>query len=50
VLFVGAAIGRISIVDVLRTIWPFYLSILACCVVAYVPALSLWLRGVEGGC
>jgi tripartite ATP-independent transporter DctM subunit len=47
VLFVGAAIGRISIVDVLRTIWPFYLSILGVLlVVAYVPALSLWLPGV----
>jgi TRAP-type C4-dicarboxylate transport system permease large subunit len=47
VLFVGAAIGRISIVDVLRTIWPFYLAILGVLlVVAYVPALSLWLPGV----
>ena len=47
VLLVGAAIGRISIVDVLRTIWPFYLAILGVLlVVAYVPALSLWLPGV----
>jgi len=34
-------------VDVLRTIWPFYLSILGVLlVVAYVPALSLWLPSV----
>jgi tripartite ATP-independent transporter DctM subunit len=47
VLFVGTAIGRISIVDVLRTIWPFYLAILGVLlVVAYVPALSLWLPAV----
>jgi tripartite ATP-independent transporter DctM subunit len=47
VLFVGTAIGRISIIDVLRTIWPFYLAILGVLlVVAYVPALSLWLPGV----
>jgi len=29
VLFVGTAIGRISVIEVLRTIWPFYLAILA---------------------
>jgi TRAP-type C4-dicarboxylate transport system permease large subunit len=47
VLFVGAAIGRISIVDVLRTIWPCYLAILGVLlVVAHVPALCLWLPGV----
>jgi tripartite ATP-independent transporter DctM subunit len=47
VLFVGAAIGRISIVAVLRTIWPFYLAILCVLLtVAYVPALSLWLPGI----
>jgi tripartite ATP-independent transporter DctM subunit len=47
VLFVGAAIGRISIVAVLRTIWPFYVAILCVLLtVAYVPALSLWLPGI----
>jgi tripartite ATP-independent transporter DctM subunit len=44
VLFVGAAIGRISIGEVLRTIWPFYLAVLGVLlVVAFVPQLSLWL-------
>jgi tripartite ATP-independent transporter DctM subunit len=44
VLFVGAAIGRISVAQALRTIWPFY--VVALCVlmlVTYIPALSLWL-------
>jgi tripartite ATP-independent transporter DctM subunit len=44
VLFVGTAIGRISMGEALRTIWPFYLTALAVLlVVAYVPILSLWL-------
>ena len=44
VLFVGTAIGKISIGDTLRTIWPFYLAVLAVLlVVAFVPELSLWL-------
>jgi tripartite ATP-independent transporter DctM subunit len=44
VLFVGTAIGEISIADALRTIWPFYLATLAVLlVVAFVPELSLWL-------
>ena len=44
VLFVGTAIGKISVGHVLRTIWPFYLAVLAVLlVVAFVPTLSLWL-------
>jgi tripartite ATP-independent transporter DctM subunit len=44
VLFVGAAIGKIGIGQDIRTIWPFWLAGLAVLlVVAYVPALSLWL-------
>ena len=47
VLVVGAAIGRISIGEVLKTIWPFYLAVLAVLlVVAFVPELSLWLPSV----
>ena len=47
VLFVGAAIGKISIGEVLRTIWPFYLAVLVVLmVVAFVPELSLWLPSV----
>jgi tripartite ATP-independent transporter DctM subunit len=44
VLFVGTAIGRISIGDTMKAIWPFYVVVLVVLmVVAFVPALSLWL-------
>ncbi|MGO4774342.1 TRAP transporter large permease subunit, partial [Lysobacter sp. 2RAB21] len=44
VLFVGTAIGKISIGEALRTIWPFWLSALGVLlVVTFVPQLSLWL-------
>ncbi|HZD54254.1 MAG TPA: TRAP transporter large permease [Woeseiaceae bacterium] len=44
VLFVGSAIGRIPIERTVRTMWPFYLSLLvALALVTYVPTLSLWL-------
>jgi tripartite ATP-independent transporter DctM subunit len=44
VLFVGTAIGRISVGETLKTIWPFWLAALAVLLaVAFVPALSLWL-------
>ena len=47
VLFVGTAIGRISIAETLRTIWPFYLAGVAVLViVSYWPAVSLWLPSV----
>jgi tripartite ATP-independent transporter DctM subunit len=44
VLFVGTAIGKISIGETLRTIWPFWLAAFAVLlVVTFVPQLSLWL-------
>ncbi|WP_058833501.1 TRAP transporter large permease [Luteimonas abyssi] len=44
VLFVGTAIGKITIGQSLRTIWPFWLAGLAVLlVVAFFPSLSLWL-------
>ena len=47
VLFVGAAIGQIRIEEAVRTIWPFYLALLAALLLtAYVPALSLTLPGL----
>jgi tripartite ATP-independent transporter DctM subunit len=43
-LFVGCAVGRIKIEETLKTIWPFYLAILAALIlVTYVPAVSLFL-------
>ena len=44
VLFVGCAIGRVTIEQVTKTIWPFYLAMLiVLALVTYVPAISLWL-------
>jgi tripartite ATP-independent transporter DctM subunit len=44
VLFVGTAIGKISIAQTLKTLWPFYIAGLAVLIlVAYVPIISLWL-------
>ncbi len=42
VLFVGCAIGKISIEDTVRTVWPFYTALfVALLLVTYVPAFSL---------
>ncbi|MBN9439893.1 TRAP transporter large permease [Bosea sp. (in: a-proteobacteria)] len=44
VQFVACAIGRISIGESMRTIWPFYgASVAVLLLVTYVPAFSLWL-------
>jgi tripartite ATP-independent transporter DctM subunit len=44
VMFVGCAIGRISVGELMRSIWPFYLAMLSVLLlVIFVPGLSLWL-------
>ena len=44
VLFIGTAIGKITIAESMRTIWPFWLAGLGVLlVVAFFPQLSLWL-------
>jgi tripartite ATP-independent transporter DctM subunit len=44
VLFVGTAIGGISVGEALRSIWPFYIAALVVLfLVVYIPQLSLWL-------
>ncbi|MGB6318048.1 MAG: TRAP transporter large permease [Litorimonas sp.] len=44
VLFVGCAVGGAKPETVVKTIWPFYLALLAILlIVTFVPALSLWL-------
>ncbi len=44
VLFVGCAVGKISIGEAMKTIWPFLgASVFVLMLVTYVPALSLWL-------
>jgi tripartite ATP-independent transporter DctM subunit len=46
-LFVGCAIGKVTMEQVSRELWPFYGAMcLALLIVTYVPALSLWLPGL----
>ena len=46
VLFVGSAVGKLPIAQIVRTIWPFYLTLIAALLlISFVPALSLWLPG-----
>lgn len=47
VLFVGCAVGKITIGEAMKTIWPFFgASIAVLMIVTYVPAVSLWLPAV----
>jgi len=44
ILFVGCAVGKVTIEQVMRKIWPFYAVMFAVLMlVTYIPALSLWL-------
>jgi TRAP-type C4-dicarboxylate transport system permease large subunit len=44
VQFVACAIGKVSIGESMKTIWPFYgASVAVLMLVTYVPAFSLWL-------
>jgi tripartite ATP-independent transporter DctM subunit len=44
VQFVAAAVGKITIWDAMRSIWPFYgAGLVVLLIVTYVPAVSLWL-------
>ena len=44
ILFVGCAVGKVTIEDVMRRIWPFYgVMFLVLMLVTYIPAISLWL-------
>ena len=46
-LFVGCAIGKVTMEEVSKELWPFYGAMcLALLLVTYVPALSLWLPGL----
>src|SRR5713226_1629354 len=43
-LFVGCAVGRVRMEDVMKEIWPFYgVLFLVLMAVTYIPAISLWL-------
>ncbi|HUA54324.1 MAG TPA: TRAP transporter large permease [Candidatus Sulfotelmatobacter sp.] len=44
ILFVGCAVGRVSMEQVMRSIWPFYgVMFVVLMLVTYLPDLSLWL-------
>ena len=44
ILFVGCAVGKVSIEQVMRKIWPFYaVMFLVLMLVTYFPEVSLWL-------
>lgn len=44
VQFVACAVGKISVWEAMRSIWPFYgAGVVVLLLVTYVPALSLWL-------
>jgi tripartite ATP-independent transporter DctM subunit len=44
VLFVGCAVGKVKLEEVMRGIWPFYSVLFAVLMlVTFIPALSLWL-------
>jgi tripartite ATP-independent transporter DctM subunit len=47
ILFVGCAVGKVTIEQVMRTIWPFYgVMFVVLMLVTYVPWLSLWLPSI----
>jgi tripartite ATP-independent transporter DctM subunit len=49
ILFVGCAVGKVTIEQVMRKIWPFYAVMFAVLMlVTYVPELSLWLPRLVG--
>lgn len=47
VQFVACAVGKISVWEAMRSIWPFYgAGLVVLGLVTYIPAISLWLPGV----
>jgi tripartite ATP-independent transporter DctM subunit len=49
ILFVGCAVGRVTIEQVLREIWPFYgVMFFVLMLVTYIPSVSLWLPRMLG--
>jgi tripartite ATP-independent transporter DctM subunit len=46
-LFVGCAIGKVTMEEVSKELWPFYGAMcFALLLITYIPAISLWLPGV----
>jgi len=47
VLFVGTAIGKVTIENTVKALLPFYLALFAVLMaVTYIPTISLWLPSV----
>jgi TRAP-type C4-dicarboxylate transport system permease large subunit len=47
VQFVACAVGKITVWESMRSIWPFYAAgIVVLGLVTYIPAISLWLPSV----
>jgi TRAP-type C4-dicarboxylate transport system permease large subunit len=44
ILFVGCAVGKVTIEQVVREIWPFYaVMFFVLMLITYIPSISLWL-------
>ncbi len=49
IIFVGCAVGKVRMEQVVRQIWPFYgVMFLVLMLVTYIPAISLWLPRALG--
>jgi TRAP-type C4-dicarboxylate transport system permease large subunit len=49
VLFVGAAVAKLRIGQVVQSMWPFFIILFSILLlVTYVPAISLWLPRILG--
>jgi len=49
ILFVGCAVGKVRLEDVMKEIWPFYLVMLiVLALVTYIPSISLWMVRLYG--
>src|SRR5215469_166485 len=49
ILFVGCAVGKVTMEQVMRKIWPFYAVMFAVLMmVTYIPSLSLWMVRLVG--
>jgi tripartite ATP-independent transporter DctM subunit len=47
VQFVACAVGKITVWEAMRSIWPFYgAGLVVLALVTYIPAISLWLPAV----
>jgi tripartite ATP-independent transporter DctM subunit len=47
ILFVGCAVGKVTLEQVMRRIWPFYgVMFFVLMLVTYIPSISLWLPGL----